>query len=146
MRARAVDVLMVEDNLNDVKLTMKALTKNDFKINMKHVADGEEAVDYIFCRNAYSSRKSKDLPSLILMDLKLPKMNGLEVIKILKNDERTNAIPIVVLTSSNQDSDISECYKLGVNSYIVKPVDFNKFIDSVTKLGIYWLLLNEYPG
>ncbi|MCF7794672.1 MAG: response regulator [Candidatus Cloacimonetes bacterium] len=146
MRAREIEILLVEDNLNDVKLTKKALQKQDLNAKVAHVENGQEAIDYIFCRNKFSDRKKSSFPNLILLDLKLPKMDGLEVLKILKKDERTKSIPIVVLTSSDQDSDIEKSYDLGANSYIVKPVDFDQFMKSVTELGLYWFLLNEYTS
>ncbi len=146
MKAEGVDILLVEDNPNDVRLTLKALSRNNLNVNLQRVADGEEAIDFIFCRNDYAERNRNEMPRLILLDLKLPRLNGLEVLKILKEDERTKAIPVVILTSSNQESDIAESYELGVNSYIVKPVDFDQFNKCIAELGLYWLLLNQYPN
>jgi CheY-like chemotaxis protein len=121
------------------------LKKNRIANQVTVVTDGEEALDFIFARGAYSERKVGNGPKVILLDLKLPKVDGLEVLRIIKSDPRTRIIPVVVLTSSKEESDIVESYALGVNSYIVKPVDFDKFIESVATLGLYWLLLNESP-
>ncbi|MFC1898118.1 response regulator [Candidatus Cloacimonadota bacterium] len=145
MSSKEVEILLVEDNLNDAKLTMRALRKNNLANNVHHVVDGEEALDFIFARNKYDGRDVEKKPKVILLDLKLPKVDGLEVLKILKENERTKTIPIVVLTSSNQESDKVRSYDLGANSYIVKPVDFEQFIKAVANLGLYWLLLNELP-
>jgi len=140
-----VEILLVEDNPNDVILTLRALKKNNLVNDIKVVTDGAEALDYIFAKNQYSERNREDFPRVIFLDLKLPKINGLEVLERIKNDDRTKKIPVVVVTSSSEDSDLKKCYELGVNSYIVKPVDFESFVDSVTKLGFYWLLLNRLP-
>jgi two-component system, response regulator len=140
-----VEILLVEDNPNDAELAMRALKKNNLANNVIRVCDGEEALDYIFARKAFQSRNRLNIPKLILLDLKLPKVDGLEVLKIIKADEVTKLIPVVVLTSSHEENDIIESYRLGVNSYIVKPVDFDKFIDSVRDIGLYWLLLNQQP-
>ncbi len=140
-----VEILVVEDNPCDAELTIKALKKRNLANKLFHVKDGEEAVDFIFGRGQYSLRNTENKPKVILLDLKLPKVNGLEVLKILKSDDRTKNIPIVVLTSSKEERDIVGSYKLGVNSYIPKPVDFDKFVDSVSELGLYWLLLNRMP-
>ncbi|HPR18643.1 MAG TPA: response regulator, partial [Candidatus Cloacimonadota bacterium] len=135
MADKEVEILLVEDNPNDVRLTIRALGKHNLANKIHHVADGEEALDFIFGRNKYIDRNTNNIPRLILLDLKLPKVDGLEVLKILKGDERTRAIPIVVLTSSNQEMDIVKSYNLGANSYIVKPVDFDQFLKSVSDLG-----------
>jgi two-component system response regulator len=140
-----VEILLVEDNPNDAELAMRALKKNKLANNVIRVADGEEALDYIFARGSFKLRERLNIPKLILLDLKLPKVNGLEVLKIIKADEITKMIPVVVLTSSQEESDLIESYRLGVNSYIVKPVDFDKFFDSVRDIGLYWLLLNQQP-
>jgi two-component system response regulator len=139
------DILLVEDNPQDAELTIRALKKYNLANKLYLVEDGVEVLDFIFCRNKYSKRDYSNLPKVVLLDLKLPKVDGLEVLRILKSDERTKALPIVVLTSSCQDPDIREAYKLGVNSYVVKPVDFDQFAEAVSKLGLYWLLLNELP-
>ena len=145
MGNNAIEILLVEDNPNDVELTLRALkTKN--LANSVHVAkDGAEALDYIFAEGEYAGRDISSTPKVILLDLKLPKVDGLEVLRKVKSDDRTKKIPVVVLTSSREEQDRVESYKLGVNSYIVKPVEFDKFVESVTELGLYWLLLNEPP-
>jgi len=145
MTPKPIEILLVEDNPNDVKLTLRALEKHNLANKVHVVKDGEEALDYIFSKGNYSQRNDTEIPKVIFLDLKLPKINGLEVLKILKSDEKTRLIPVVVLTSSKEDRDIVESYKLGANSYIVKPVDFDKFFNSVADLGLYWLLLNESP-
>jgi CheY-like chemotaxis protein len=137
------ELLLVEDNPQDLELALRALRKADLG-NRVHVArDGAEALDYVFCEGAQSARKMNSGPKVILLDLKLPKVDGLDVLKRLKGDPRTRAIPVVVLTSSKEQSDIVESYDLGVNSYIVKPVDFERFAEAVRSLGLYWLLLNQ---
>lgn len=140
-----IEILLVEDNPNDAELAMRALKKNNLSNNVIRVCDGEQALDYIFARKGFQSRDRLNIPKLILLDLKLPKVDGLEVLKIIKADEVTKLIPVVVLTSSHEENDMVESYRLGVNSYIVKPVDFDKFIDSVRDIGLYWLLLNQQP-
>jgi two-component system, response regulator len=140
-----VEILLVEDNPNDAELALRALKKNNLANNVIRVCDGEEALDFIFARGPFKSRIKLNIPRLILLDLKLPKLNGLEVLKIIKADPVTKLIPVVVLTSSNEESDMIESYRLGVNSYIVKPVNFDKFIESVKNIGFYWLLLNKQP-
>ncbi len=143
---REVQILLVEDNPNDVELTLRALKKHNLA-NKVHVArDGVQALDYIFARGDHAGENVADIPKVILLDLKLPKVDGLEVLRKVKSDELTKMIPVVVLTSSREEKDMIESYKLGVNSYIVKPVDFDKFLRSVEDLGLYWLLLNELPG
>jgi len=138
-----VDILLVEDNPNDAELAIRALKKNKLLNAIVHVQDGEEALDFIFGRGMFKDRDLTKNPRLILLDLKLPKVDGFEVLKTLKGDPRTKLIPVVVLTTSKQESDLLESYNLGTNSYIVKPVDFDKFIEAVSALGFYWLLLNE---
>jgi len=140
-----VEVLLVEDNPADAELALRALKKNNFANNVIVVCDGEEALDFIFARGAYSERKVENGPKLVILDLKLPKVDGMEVLKAMKGDPRTRIIPVVVLTASREESDIIESYHLGVNSYIVKPVDFDKFVESVRTLGFYWLLFNQAP-
>lgn len=140
-----VEILLVEDNPNDVELTLRALKKHNLA-NRVHVAkDGAEALDFIFATSAYSRRDIDHRPKVVLLDLKLPKVDGLEVLARIKSDERTRVIPVVVLTSSREEKDIVESYRMGVNSYIVKPVDFEKFVQAVSELGLYWLLLNQLP-
>jgi two-component system response regulator len=140
-----VKILLVEDNPNDVELTLHALRASNLANDIKVVRDGAEALDFIMCRGAFSERDIRDGPSVILLDLKLPKVDGIEVLRQAKADPRTKAIPIVILTSSTQDKDIVESYQLGVNSYIAKPVDFQQFTESVRQLGLYWLVYNQPP-
>lgn len=143
--SNAVEILLVEDNPADAELALRALKKNNLANRLTHVVDGEEALDFIFARGAFSHRKVENGPKVVILDLKLPKVDGLEVLQAMKGDPRTRAIPVVVLTSSNEEKDIVESYRLGVNSYIVKPVDFEKFLVTVKELGMYWLLLNRPP-
>jgi CheY-like chemotaxis protein len=141
----AVEILLVEDNPYDAELTLNALKKYNLANKVFHVKDGAEALDFLFATNAYAGRNSANRPKVILLDLKLPMVNGLEVLKRLKSDEQMRLIPVVVLTSSREERDMIESYKLGVNSYIVKPVEFDGFIKAVSELGLYWLLLNQLP-
>ncbi len=142
----AVELLLVEDDPRDEELTLRALKKHNIANNVHVVRDGAQALDYIFAGGPYADRNIDQPPKVVLLDLKLPKIDGLEVLRKVKSDERTKKIPVVVLTSSREEQDLVESYKLGVNSYIVKPVEFDKFVDCVGKLGLYWLLLNEHPG
>ncbi len=144
--ANEVEILLVEDNPHDVELTLRSFKKNNLTNSIHVVRDGAEALEFIFAMGAYGDRKVEDKPRLILLDLKLPKVDGLEVLRRIKSDERTKVTPVVVLTSSKEEQDIVASYKLGVNSYIVKPVDFDKFIEAVSEIGLYWLLLNQPPG
>ncbi len=138
-----VEILLVEDNLNDAELTIRALRKNNLANNLFHVKDGAEALNFIYCKAEYVHRSSKTKPKLILLDLKMPKIDGMEVLKILKSDIETKHIPIVILTSSKEEKDLIQSYKLGVNSYIQKPVEFDKFVKSIADIGMYWMILNE---
>ncbi len=140
-----IEILIVEDNPNDAEMAMRALKKNNLANNVLVVEDGEEALDFIFCRGQYATRTANKRPKIILLDLKLPKINGLEVLREIKSNPKTKIIPIIVLTSSQEETDIVESYQLGVNSYIVKPVDFDKFVDAVKDIGLYWLLINQQP-
>jgi len=141
-----VELLLVEDNPQDLELTLRALRKANFT-NSIHVArDGAEALDFVFCEGAHASRAMQHGPRVILLDLKLPKVDGLEVLKRIKSNPRTRMIPVVMLTSSREQNDVVESYQLGVNSYIVKPVNFESFAAAVSQLGFYWLLLNEPPA
>ncbi|MBN2018336.1 MAG: response regulator [Candidatus Cloacimonetes bacterium] len=142
---KEVLILLVEDNPNDEELALRALKKHKLENKVQCVRDGEQALDFIFGRNDFSERSIKDKPKLILLDLKLPKVDGLEVLRQIKNNKTTKTIPVVVLTSSREERDIIQSYELGVNSYITKPVDFDKFVQSVSDLGLYWLLMNEVP-
>ena len=140
---RSVEILLVEDNPQDLELTQRALRKANLA-NYIHIArDGAEALEFLFCEGAYAARKIEDHPRVILLDLKLPKFDGLQVLKRIKSDPRTRAIPVVVLTSSKEQNDVVESYHLGVNSYIVKPVNFERFAEAVRQLGMYWLLFNQ---
>jgi two-component system, response regulator len=145
MEPNAVEILLVEDNPNDAELTIRALRKNNFANRIQHISDGAEALEFFFATGKYEGRDMSLTPKVVILDLKLPKVNGLQILQKVKADERTKLIPIVVLTSSKEESDIVESYKYGVNSYIVKPVDFNKFYEAIRNLGLYWLLLNEPP-
>jgi CheY-like chemotaxis protein len=140
-----VEILLVEDNPHDAEMAIRALKKHNLANNLVHVTDGEEALDFIFARGAYTERNMENGPKIILLDLKLPKVDGLEVLKVVKSDPRTKIIPIIALTSSSEDKDIIESYRLGVNSYIVKPVDFDKFVEAIKDIGYYWLLVNKSP-
>jgi CheY-like chemotaxis protein len=141
----AVDILLVEDNPNDAEMAMRALKKYYVANKIYHAKDGAEALDFIFGQGEHEGRDVNNKPRVILLDLKLPKVGGIEVLQKVKGDERTKRIPVVVLTSSREERDVVETYKLGVNSYIVKPVEFDKFVESVKELGFYWLLLNQPP-
>ena len=139
----AVEILLVEDNPQDLELTLRALSKAKITNRIQTARDGAEALDFIFGTGEHAGRNIEDVPKVILLDLKLPKVDGLEVLKRIKADPRTRIIPVVILTSSKEQRDVIESYHLGVNSYIVKPVDFVQFAESVQKLGLYWLLLNQ---
>jgi len=143
--ANQVEILLVEDNPDDVELTLRALKKNNLANKVQVVKDGAEALEYVFARGAYATRDINHHPKVILLDLKLPKVDGLEVLRRIKSDERTKIIPVVVLTSSKEERDLVDSYKLGANSYITKPVDFESFVKSVAELGLYWVLLNQPP-
>lgn len=143
--SNTVEILIVEDTPGDLELTLRALKKANLSNSIQVARDGAEALEFIFGEGEYRGRQMEDGPKVILLDLKLPKVDGLEVLKRLKADPRTQAIPVVVMTSSKEQSDVVESYKLGVNSYIVKPVNFERFVVAVQQLGMYWLLLNEPP-
>jgi two-component system response regulator len=145
MDTNQIEILLVEDNQNDVELTLRALKKNNLANKVHVVHDGAEALDFLFGKGNYSDRDANHHPKVVLLDLKLPKMSGIEVLQKLRADERTKIIPVVVLTSSKEERDVVDAYKLGVNSYIVKPVDFEHFMKTVSDLGLYWLLLNQPP-
>jgi len=138
-------ILLVEDNPSDVKLTKRALEQNRITNKLIVAEDGQEALDYLFAIGRYAGRDARDLPSVVLMDLKLPRIDGLEVLKEIRANEHTKRIPVVILTSSDQEQDLIASYDLGANSYIRKPVDFHQFTEAVRNLGLYWLLLNEPP-
>ena len=142
MSANEVEILLVEDSPDDAELALHALNKENLARRIQLVRDGEEALDFVFCRNAYAGRSFDDPPRVVLLDLKLPKADGLEVLRAMKADPRTRTIPVVVLTSSKEERDLIESYHLGANSYIQKPVDCNQFRETVKQLGLYWLLAN----
>ncbi len=138
-------ILLAEDNPDDVQLTLRALKKSKVMNKVVVVQDGIETLDYLFCSGAYEGRDPNEKPQVILLDLKMPKMDGLEVLQRIRSDDRTKLLPVVILTTSSEDKDKVESYKLGANSYVRKPVDFAQFTESVQQLGLYWLLLNETP-
>lgn len=144
--ASVVEILLVEDNPNDAELAMRALKHHNLANHVYIVRDGAEALDFLFCSGAHAGRDIENRPRLVLLDLKLPKVDGMEVLRQIKADARTRTIPVVILTSSQEDEDVAESYALGVNSFMTKPVDFEKFVDAVAKMGFYWLLLNRQPG
>jgi two-component system response regulator len=139
-------ILLVEDNEDDVTLTLRAFNKINIRNKIVTAGDGEEAIDYLLCKGKFEERNPLDLPSVILLDLKLPKVNGFEVLKAIRKNEKTKYLPVVILTSSKEEQDICEGYKLGANSYIRKPVDSENFFEAVKTLGVFWLLLNETPN
>ena len=141
---RAINILLVEDNPDDVELTLHALKKNNIVNPVKIARDGQEALDYLFYSGKYEAA-GHDLPNVILLDLKLPKVDGIEVLRRVKSDRKAKLIPVVILTSSKEESDLLKSYDLGVNSYIRKPVDFDQFVETVRQIGFYWMLINEQP-
>jgi len=143
MKVNEVEILLVEDNPQDAELTVRALKKQKLVNNIFMVKDGAEAMDFIFCRGPYSGKSTTSALKVILLDLKLPKVDGLEVLKAIKADKRTRSIPVVIVTSSKEDPDIKTAYELGANSYVVKPVGFEAFVESMNNLGLYWLLINQ---
>jgi len=142
---RLVDILYAEDNKDDVELTLRALRSHNLANRVQVVPDGAECLDYLYARGTYSGRNAVETPRVILLDLKMPKVDGLEVLRRLKSDPAMKSIPIVILTSSKEERDVVESYRLGVNSYIVKPVDFDQFVKAVSDLGLYWAVLNQPP-
>jgi two-component system response regulator len=140
-----IEVLLVEDNMSDAEMTIRALKKNNLANRLLHLKDGAEALDFLFGEGKYSGRQIEQIPKIILLDLKMPKVNGTEVLMKVKSDVRTRKIPVVMLTSSREDPDIRECYQLGANSYVVKPVEFDEFHKVISDLGLYWLIVNEPP-
>lgn len=142
MNENVVEILLVEDNPRDAELTIRALKKKNLANNLFHVEDGVDALDYLFARGKFSGRDS-GTPKVVLLDLKLPRINGLEVLRMIKADERTSSIPVVVVTSSAEDPDVKTAYQLGANSYVLKPVQFDAFIEAMAKVGIYWLMVNH---
>ena len=138
-----IEIVIVEDNPNDAELMVRSLEKNRLANNLIVLEDGDQALDFFFCRGQYTGRDSSGSPKVIFLDLKLPKVDGLEVLKQVKSNEQTRKIPVVIITSSQEDPDIAAAYNLGANSYIVKPVDFDNFVKTMTQLGLYWLVINE---
>jgi len=140
---KEVEILIVEDNPQDAEMALRALKKNNLTNKVLVVHDGEEALDFVFARGSFTNRQGSSRPKIILLDLKLPKIDGLEVLKQIKGHPVTKVIPVIMLTSSKEESDLVKSYQLGVNSYIVKPVDFDKFVEAIREIGFYWLLLNQ---
>lgn len=140
-----VEIILVEDNPDDAALTIRALKKHNLGNRLIHLKDGAEALDFFFAKGAYADRDKNIIPKVVLLDLKMPKVNGLEVLQKLKSEKNTKHIPVVVLTSSAEDPDIKSCYGYGVNSYIVKPVGFDAFTKKIAELGLYWMVTNEVP-
>jgi two-component system response regulator len=146
MNRDSVDVLLVEDSLNDAELTIRELRKHNLANSLVHVKDGEEALDFIFATGKFAgTRDISSPPKLVLLDIQMPKVNGIEVLQKIRSDARTKKTPVVMLTSSKEDPDVQKCYALGANSYIVKPVNFERFAEAIRTLGFYWLLLNQPP-
>lgn len=145
MQKETSEILMVEDNPNDAEMALNSLKKHNLANKVQWVEDGEEALDFLYATGKYAERNAKIIPKLILLDLKLPKIDGLEVLEKIKSDENLKCIPVVILTSSREEIDVIKAYNLGVNSYIVKPVDFEQFTNSVAEVGLYWLVLNQPP-
>lgn len=141
----SIEILFVEDSMDDARLTIRALTKSGLTNKLHHVRDGAEALDFIYCIGVYASRNIKQHPKMMLLDLKMPKVSGMEVLKKIKSDSDMNTIPVVILTSSKEDPDIKKCYALGANSYIVKPVESDNFFQAMKELGLYWMILNQPP-
>ena len=146
MTSDKFDIVLVEDNSDDAELTLRALRKTGIASSIIHLRDGEEALDFLFCKGAWSGRDAGHLPKLILLDLKMPKVDGIEVLRRVKSDARTRGIPVVLLSSSNEERDIARSYQLGVNSYVVKPVEFESYLKAVSDTGLYWLLHNRTPN
>jgi two-component system, response regulator len=140
-----VEILLVEDSARDAEMTQRALHKYNFGSRLHWVKDGEEALDFLFCRGAYVKRDAGHQPKLILLDIKMPKVDGIEVLRQVKANERTRTVPVVVMTSSSEERDVMDSYRLGVNSYIVKPVEINSFLEVVANIGLYWVLNNRVP-
>jgi CheY-like chemotaxis protein len=140
-----IEILFAEDSIDDAVLTIRALEKSGFTNKLHHVKDGAEALDFLYCKGMYVKRNFNEKPKLILVDLKMPKVSGIQVLDRLKSDPDFKSIPVVILTSSQEDPDIAKCYSLGANSYIVKPLDSNKFFNSIKEIGLYWMILNQPP-
>jgi len=145
MNINEVEILLVEDNINDAELTIRSLKKINLANNLYHVKDGEEALDFVFARGAYAARQTNNKPKVILLDIKMPKVDGIEVLRQIKSNELTKVIPVVIMTSSKEEQDIITSYNLGVNGYVVKPVNFDAFAKAICDLGLYWLIVNQSP-
>jgi two-component system response regulator len=145
MENKVIEILLIDDNMNDAELMIRALKKNNMSSKLIHLKDGLEALDFVFCKGSFAERNFNNRPKVIFLDLKMPRIDGLEVLERIKKDEQTKLTPIVILTSSQQDQDMRKCYDLGASSYIVKPVEFDNFSKALAELGFYWLLLNEQP-
>lgn len=143
MENNEIEILIVEDSMDDANLTIRSLKKNSIANNMFHVKDGAEALDFIFAQGEYAHRYKAAKPKLILLDLKMPKVSGIEVLEKIKGNIDTKTIPVVILTSSQEDPDIKKCYELGANSYVTKPVEFEGFVKAIKELGFYWMILNK---
>ncbi len=146
MHFENIEILMAEDSARDAEMTQRALRKHNLGNRLYWVKDGAEALDFLFCGGAYAGRDPKALPKLVLLDIKMPKVDGIEVLRQVKADERMRTVPVVVMTSSNEERDVVESYRLGVNSYIVKPIEFAAFTDVVARIGLYWVVANRVPG
>ena len=140
-----MEILLVEDNPTDAEMTLRALRRNNLANKVHWVKDGEQALEFMFRTGAYAGRDPATVPKLIMLDIKMPKVDGIEVLRRIKADERTRKVPVVVMTSSNEERDVVESYRLGVNSYIVKPVQFESFLETVAKIGLYWVITNRVP-
>lgn len=145
MNFNDIEILFAEDSLDDANLTIRALKKSGFTNNLYHVKDGAEALDFIYCQGIYAARNIMEKPKLILLDLKMPKISGLQVLEKLKSDPDLKSIPVVILTSSKENPDVEKCYSLGANSYIVKPVDSDNFFNAIKEIGLYWMILSQPP-
>ena len=145
-RYNEVEILLVEDNLSDAELIVRALRKVNLANHLVHVKDGEEALQFIFATGSFSGRERKNMPRVILLDIKMPKVDGIEVLRQIKANSETKRIPVVIMTSSKEEQDIIRSYELGVNSFVVKPVEFNDFAKAVSELGLYWVLINQPPA
>jgi len=141
-----IEILLVEDNASDAEMTIRALKKNNLANRLLHLKDGADALDFLFAEGEYAGRDLGSKPKVILLDLKMPKVNGIEVLSRIRTDERTKKIPVVILTSSSEDPDIQTCYALGANSYVVKPVEFEEFYKAISNLGLYWIIVNKSPN
>jgi len=140
-----IEILLVEDSASDAEMTISALKKNNLINKLLHLKDGAAALDFIFAEGDYKGRNIEDKPRIILLDLKMPKVNGIEVLQKIRSDERTKTIPVIMLTSSKEDPDIKACYKLGVNSYVIKPVEFDEFQKVISSMGLFWMIVNQAP-